>query len=210
MRLPQHLSRIGQIRRPTEDDPWRILMSGCLFGHPCGVDGDNYGLPAHQPRWLPSPKVQLIPFCPEDVGMGTPRTMPDLHGGDGFDVLDGRARILDEHRRDLTEAMLRGAHAMLARAQAMDVDFALLTDRSAACGSQVVSTGCRFEEPVQHRRGVGVATALLLRHGFAVVSQRDYRSLEYLGQRLDPNFEVNPAALDHHESPWVVANLPLD
>ena len=34
--------------------------------------------------------------------------MPDLHGGDGFAVLDGDARILDEHRNDLTEGMLAG------------------------------------------------------------------------------------------------------
>ena len=210
MRLPQNPDAVDRIRTPTADDPWRVLISGCLFGHPCGVNGDDYGLPAHQPRWIRSPRVRLVPFCPEDFGIGTPRSMPDLHGGDGFDVLDGTARILDEHRQDWTEAMLRGARAMVERARAEDIDFALLTDRSAACGSQVISTGCRFEEPVNHRRGVGVATALLLRSGFSVVSQRDYRTLERLGQRLDPDFVPHPDALDHHESPWVVANLPRD
>jgi uncharacterized protein YbbK (DUF523 family) len=140
--------------------------------------------------------------------MGTPRTMPDLHGGDGFDVLDKRARILDEKGTDLTREMLAGAREMLALAQREKIDFAVLTDRSAACGSQVISIGCRFEEPVHHARGVGVATALLLRHGFHVVSQRDPRTLGILGARLDPSFGPIDEAVDHHESPWVLKNLP--
>jgi uncharacterized protein YbbK (DUF523 family) len=175
---------------------------------PCGVEGTDYGLGAAQPQWFFDPRVRRISFCPEDHGMGTPRTMPDLHDGDGFDVLDGTARVLDEHRVDLTAAMLSGARAMLALAQENKVDFAVLTDRSAACGSQVISIGCRFEEPVQHRRGVGVASALLLRHGIAVVSQRDPRTLGLLGAKLDPQYAPAPSTVDHHKHPWVLENLP--
>ena len=183
-------------------------MSGCLFGQPCGVNADNYGL--SYPRWLSSPRVRLVPFCPEAYSLGAPRTMPDLHGGDGFAVLDGQARVLDENRVDLTEAMLAGAHAMVELAQREDVDFALLVDRSGACGSQVISVGCRFEEPVDHRRGVGVATAALLRSGFSVVSQRDFHTLQVLGQRVDPSLPLDPQARDHHHHPWVLENLPQD
>ena len=135
--------------------------------------------------------------------------MPDLHGGDGFAVLDGTAKVLDEHRRDLTEAMLAGAQAMLAVALEHRVDFALLTDRSAACGSQVISIGCRFEEPVHHARGVGVAAALLIRNGIHVVSQRDPKTLGLLGAKLDPGFAPGPDVVDHHETPWVLQNVPL-
>ena len=97
---------------------------------------------------------------------------------------------------------------MLELALAERVDFALLTDRSGACGSQVISIGCRFEEPVHHARGVGVATALLLRHDIAVVSQRDPKTLGLLGARLDSKFAPASDAVDHHESPWVLQNLP--
>ena len=141
--------------------------------------------------------------------MGTPRAMPDLHGGDGFAVLDGVATILDEHGNDLTAAMLRGARAMCALAKAQAIDFALLTDRSAACGSQVISVGCRFEAPVIHRRGVGVAAALLLRSGFHVVSQRDHRTLALLGAKLDPAAVAEPSLVDHHNHPWVLTHLPV-
>ena len=210
MRLPHHPEAVEAMRNPTVEDPWRILVSGCLHGLACGVSGDDYGLGAKQPPWFFDTRVRRIPFCPEDYGMGTPRTMPDLHGGDGFAVLDGTARVLDENRVDLTEAMLSGARAMLALAQAERVDFAVLTDRSGACGTQVISIGCRFEEPVMHQRGVGVAAALLIRHGVPVVSQRDPRTLGLLGAKLDAMYAPAPDAVDHHESPWVLDNLPVD
>ncbi|HMR04564.1 MAG TPA: 2-thiouracil desulfurase family protein [Polyangiaceae bacterium] len=209
MRLPHHPELIDALRRPSAADPWRVLLSGCLSGAACGVDGTDYGLGAKLPQWLRGPAVRTFPFCPEDYRLGTPRSMPDLHDGDGFAVLDGKARVLDEKRRDLTAAMLEGARAMLALARAERVDFALLTDRSGACGSQVISIGCRFEEPVQHRRGVGVAAAMLLREGFHVVSQRDFASLERLRAIVEPGHVPDPEARDHHEHPWVLENLPL-
>ncbi len=195
------------MRRPTPDDPWRVLVSGCLYGMPVAVDGTDYGLPKARPAWMSSALVELVPFCPEDYRLGTPRTMPDLHGGDGFDVLDGTATVLDEHREDLTERVIAGANAMVELAKKRAVDFAVLVDRSGACGSQVISVGCRFEEPVEHRKGVGVATAALLRAGVHVVSQRDFQTLERLHARLDPDHVPNPDALDHHRHPWVLQHL---
>lgn len=138
--------------------------------------------------------------------MGTPRRMPDLHGGDGFAVLDGTARMLDDQGRDVTRQMLDGAQAMVDLALREQVDFAVLVDRSGACGSQVVSLGCRFEQPVRYVRGVGVAAAALLRAGVCVVSQRDFHTLGLLGARLGEPRDAD--ALDHHEHPWVVENLP--
>ena len=134
--------------------------------------------------------------------------MPDLHGGDGFAVLRGEAKVLDENRVDLTEGMLRGARAMLALAQRETIDFAVLTDRSGACGSQVISIGCRYEEPIHHQRGVGVATALLLNNGVPVVSQRDPKTLGMLGAKLDAKYTPPPHVVDHHQHPWVLKNLP--
>jgi len=209
MRLPHHPDAVEAIRAPTPGDPWRVLVSGCIHGLPCGVDGTDYGLPQAQPEWFADKRVRQIPFCPEDHGLGTPRAMPDLHGGDGFAVLDGDARILDEHRNDLTEGMLAGARAMLQRAKEERVDFAVLTDRSAACGSQAISIGCRLEEPIHHARGVGVAAALLIRNGIPVVSQRDPRTLGLLGAKLEARFSPGPDVVDHHMSPWVLENLPL-
>ena len=208
MLLPHHLELVEQLRPPSAQDPWRVLVSGCLAGWPCGVEGTDYGLKVTLQDLVALPTFRALPFCPEQHGMGTPRTMPDIHGGDGFDVVAGRARVLDEHGVDLTEEMLLGARAMVALAQEQRADLAILTDASAACGSQVISDGCRLVPVRKHQKGVGVATALLLQAGFPVVSQRDFHTLSLLRARLDPSHAPTPEARDHHQHPWTLENLP--
>lgn len=140
--------------------------------------------------------------------MGTPRTTPDLEGGDGSDVVAGRARVIDEHGQDLTAAMLEGARAMLAFALKNRVELAILTDMSAACGSQVISLGTRFASPRRFQKGVGVATSLLLDAGIPVVSQRDFATLERLHAHLEPEYVRDTSKRDHHEHPWTLVHLP--
>lgn len=208
MHLVAHPELIAAWPEPTARDPWRALVSGCLMGEPCGVDGTDYGMGGLLARFAALDTVELVPFCPEAFALGVPRTMPDIHGGDGFDVLDGRARVLDEHGADLTAAMIAGAEAMVARARERDVRLALLTDMSAACGSEVISLGCRFDSPRRYQRGAGVAAAALARAGVAVVSQRDARTLRLLLDRLAPGTAHEDDARDHCETEWVRANLP--
>lgn len=202
MRLPHAPDGIAALRAPTPSDPLRVLVSGCLSGLPCGVDGTDYGMGRALRDLLSLPTLRAIPFCPEDSGIGTPRTMPDIHGGDGHDVLDGRAKVLDEHGVDLTEKMIAGARNMLAHAEEHRVELAILTDMSAACGTQVISKGCRLVEKREFTAGVGVAAALLSRSGVPVVSQRDYRTMGRIRALLDPAFTPDPAAVDHHETEW--------
>lgn len=201
-RLPHAPEAILRLRRPTAADPLRVLVSGCLEGWPCAVDGSDYGLGGSVAAVLDRPEVVRVAFCPEDIGFGTPRVTPDLEGGDGRDVLAGRARVVGPDGEDLTAPMLRGAHAMLRAALDARVELAVLTDMSAACGSQVVSLGHRSAPIRAFQRGVGVATALLLAHGVPVLSQRDLRSLERLRAWLDPSYAPDPCARDHHEGDW--------
>lgn len=207
MRLAHDPDAVSTLRVPTAEAPLRILVSGCIAGLPCGIDGTDYGMGETCRHLLSLRTVKAIPFCPEDHGMGTPRTMPDLHGGDGFGVLDGTARVLDEHGKDLTEAMRVGARAMVARAKEDQVELALLTDMSAACGSQVISLGSRLVADRRFQLGVGVATAMLLRAGVPVISQRDFRTLGLLRALLEPGFVPEPSALDHHDHEWVRAHF---
>ena len=209
MRLAHHPQAVATLRTPGPSDPWRVLLSGCMAGWGCGVDGTSYGMAEAAPAWLQGPLVQVLPFCPEEAALGVPRPMPDCDGGDGRDVLAGRARVLGDAGEDLTAAMMGGAAAMVAFAKEHDVDFAVLTDASAACGTQVLSLGSRFATPQRRQRGMGVAAAGLVAAGFPVVSQRDHRTLALLAQRIDPTAPVDPTLRDHHEHPWVVANLPV-
>jgi uncharacterized protein YbbK (DUF523 family) len=205
--LAYHRHLVDTLRAPSEVDPWRVLVSGCLAAWPCGVDGTDYGMGRAMAELLALPTVRAIPFCPEQHALGTPRTMPDIHGGDGVDVLAGRARVFDEHGRDLTAAMIEGAQAMVATARTNRVELAVLTDMSAACGSQVISDGCRLVGDRRYRKGVGVAAAALLEAGIAVVSQRDYATLSLLRRRLDPRYETARDARDHHDHPWTIEHL---
>lgn len=187
----------------TREHPLEVLASACLTGIPCGVDGTSYGAPySHTDHLLHLPNVHVLDFCPEDFAFGTPRRTPDIHGGTGFDVLDGAARILSDAGEDWTAQLLGAAQSMLRVAQENNVRLALLMDISAACGSQVIYDGPRSEG--RHRAGQGVCAALLIRHGFKVVSQRDHRTLDVLLSKLDPSYQADPAARDHHETPWYV------
>jgi hypothetical protein len=58
------------------------------------------------------------------------------------------------------------------------------------------------------RKGVGVATALLLDAGIPVVSQRDFRTLRLMRARLEPARPATGDAPDHHEHPWTLEHLP--
>lgn len=208
MRLVDHSEWIASWPEPSAEAPWPILMSGCLFGLSCGVEGSDYGLGVHSADLRACDRVKLVPFCPEDFGIGTPRTMPDIHDGDGFDVLFGRARVLDEHGEDLTAKMIRGAERMVEIALAEPVRFALLTDSSGACGSQVIYLGCRYDDPPRRQRGVGVATAALSLAGVPVLSQRDFATLGLIYDRLGLDRARLGGTVDHHASDWVREHLP--
>lgn len=200
-----HLPTLDELRALAAlaaDRPLRILMSGCVAGQSCGWEGTSYG---EWPlgRWFQArPDVHLVPFCPEDFVFGTPRELCDIHGGNGFDVLDGRARVLTTSGNDWTEPMIRAAHRMLEVAREHQVDVAILMDMSAACGSQVISDGDRTAADRRYQQGPGVCAALLLRSGVRVISQRDWKTLGYLMEALDPAFKPEPGLRDHHETDW--------
>ena len=201
MHLPA-ISTIASWRDFSKDRPLRILVSACLAGEKCGIDGTSNGEYAWMVRLINLPNVKALRFCPEHFSFGTPRDLPDIHGGNGFDVLDGKAKVLSDKGDDLTAGMIAGAYEMLKLAQKNQIELAVLMDMSAACGSQVISNGCRLDPERKYQKGPGVAAALLMRNGFPVVSQRDYRTLESIYKKLDTGHVINSDAIDHHETAW--------
>jgi uncharacterized protein YbbK (DUF523 family) len=160
----------------TPSHPLVVLVSACLLGVPCGVDATSYGAPfPATDRLFGLPNVKTVAFCPEDSAFGTPRETPDIHGGTGLDVLNGTARVVSDSGKDWTEPMIQAAEAMLAVAQRNEVRIAVLSDISAACGSQVIYRGARANGIYQV--GQGVCTALLIQNGIKVVSQRDLKGV---------------------------------
>jgi uncharacterized protein YbbK (DUF523 family) len=186
----------------TKERPMKILVSACLAGELCGVDGTSNGDAYWIKRLISLPNVKAVTFCPEHFSFGTPRNLPDIHGGNGFDVLDGKARVITDKGEDWTSGFLTAAREMLNLAKNNRIDLAILMDMSAACGSQVISDGCRVTPDRKYQKGPGVGAALLMRNGFRVVSQRDYRTLEHVHYKLDPSHPVAENTLDHHETDW--------
>lgn len=205
---PPHLPTDEHFRRwasKCASDPLRVLSSACLLGRAVAYDGSDYGAyPATQALFA-RPEVRSYGFCPEDFSFGTPRELCDIYGGNGFDVLDGKARVLTEAGEDWTEGMLEAAQAMLGVAQDHRVDLCILLDVSAACGSTIISDGKRSEQ--RRIPGSGVCASLLVREGFPVVSQRDYATLARIHRLFEADWQSPEPELDHYRHPWYVENF---
>lgn len=196
----QHYFR--NLRIPSKEDPYRILVSGCLLGIKCDVEGDNYGDYPSVLKLMQLDNIKLIPFCPEEFSFGTPREMCDIYGGDGGDVLDGKAKVLTTSGIDWSEGMIKGARKMLEIARANKVEFAILMDVSAACGNHVIYDGNRYAADKKYQIGMGVSGALLHREGFKLLSWREYETLEILYSKTDPNHIPDANAKDFDQHPW--------
>lgn len=193
---------LKSLRVPTKENPLRILMSACLTGLTCGYDGSNNGEYPSARKFLNYDTVKIVKFCPEDFSFGTPREMCDIHGGNGMDVLNGKAKVLSESGKDWTEGMIRASEKMLELAKNEQIEIAVMMDVSAACGSQVIYEGNRFADTKVYQIGAGVCAAQLIANGFKVISQRDFASLEILYSKIDQNHLIDIGKIDHHEISW--------
>jgi len=196
---------LGKLRIPSPAEPLRILVSACLVGVKCGVDGDNYGEYPSVLKLLNYDTVKLIQFCPEDFSFGTPREMCDIYGGDGFDVLEGKARVLTSSGADWTDGMIKASEKMLKVADDNKIELAIMMDVSAACGNHVIYDGDRYAKNKKYQIGMGVCGAQLSKAGYKIISWREYESLEILYSRIDPAHEVNKDAKDFDQHEWYMS-----
>lgn len=142
------------------------MISACLIGCECRYDQKSC-LDQELEQLLREGKV--IPVCPEQLGgLPTPRPPAEIVGGDGFDVLDGKARIVDQKGNDVTEEFLMGAHQALKLAQAVGATSAILKENSPSCGSTFVYDGTFSGNKVT---GTGLTAALFRRNGIEVQSE---------------------------------------
>ena len=198
------MNRTGPDPLPPLPDsgPLSIVVSACLLGQPVGYDGSSWPSDLVG-RIAADPRVAAHPFCPETHTLGVPRRWMTIHDGDGFAVLERRARVVNVDGEDLSDAFIAGAEALLALVREHDARLAILTDISPMCGSAVIYRGEALPER-DYQASSGVAAALLRRHGIPVISQRDTASLERLLGQLDPGFSPDPDATDFTEAPWYV------
>jgi uncharacterized protein YbbK (DUF523 family) len=93
-------------------------------------------------------------------------------GGDGRDVIHGKARVVDQKSRNVTDFFIRGAEETARLARLTGAGSAVLKERSPSCALTWIDSGRGMI------RGCGVTTALLIQEGVEVFSEETFFSAE--------------------------------
>ena len=138
------------------------IVSACLVGINCRFDGKNK-LDRHLLEVFK--KGELLSVCPEQLGgLPTPRVPAKIVDGDGYEVLDGKTKVINEKNEDVTKNFVKGATEILKIVKSLNIKEAILESKSPSCGS-----GELYDEASGSSiKGDGVLTALLKRNGIHV------------------------------------------
>ena len=145
------------------------LCSACLLGAKCRFDSKSK---ANKKIIELSKKETLIPVCPEHLGgLPTPRESAGIHGGTGYDVLEGKATVRTVNNgTDVTENFVKGANAVLQIAKCMNIKEVILKQKSPSCGCGKTwqLDDCFTNHIID---GDGVTTALLKKNSIKVIPE---------------------------------------
>ena len=138
-------------------------VSMCLLGEPCRFDGS--AKKASCAAWLDQ-DLEVVGVCPEiAAGLGIPRDPCEIVDGDGADVLNGKARVIDINGNDKTQDYIRGAEICAELCRKQGVTQAYLKSKSPECGVGRIYDGCFNRTLVP---GDGIFATLLKRMGVEV------------------------------------------
>ncbi|PAF16324.1 DUF523 domain-containing protein [Terribacillus saccharophilus] len=145
-----------------------IMVSACLAGKPVRYNGTSAAYTIVEQLIA---EKKALSVCPELLGgFVTPREPAEIVGGTGYDVLDGKAKVIEYSGTDVTSMYIEGAAHALAIAKEQDVDLVVLKENSPSCGSSVIYDGT-FQD--QKQAGAGVTTAMFRRAGIRVISEAE-------------------------------------
>jgi uncharacterized protein YbbK (DUF523 family) len=146
-----------------------ILVSSCLAGLEVRYNG-THSLDNRISKLVGENKAVTI--CPELLGgFLTPREPAEIVSGDGIDVLDGKAKVVEKSGKDVTELYIKGAYATLEKAKKINATTVVLKENSPSCGSSMIYNG---EFKGKKIVGNGVTSALLKRNGLQVISEEQF------------------------------------
>ncbi|TDK57321.1 DUF523 domain-containing protein [Bacillus salipaludis] len=146
-----------------------ILVSSCLAGLDVRYNGTNC-LNDKISKLVEENKA--ITICPELLGgFSTPREPAEIIGGNGEDVLDGNAKVVDKSGKDVTQLYIKGAYSTLEQAIELNATLVVLKENSPSCGSLTIYNG---EFTGKKIMGMGVTSALLKRNGLKVISEEQF------------------------------------
>lgn len=129
-----------------------ILVSSCLAGLLTRYDGK---IKTNDICLQDLKNVIWVPVCPEQLGgLATPREAADIVDGTGYDVLEGKSRVLTKSGLDVTAEFITGAQQVLQIAEKQNITTAFLKSSSPSCG---------------YGKRIGVTAALLKKNGIEVI-----------------------------------------
>ncbi len=152
-----------------------ILISACLLGGNCKYNGGN-NLQEKLQALIKDKDYRLI--CPEvEGGLPVPRPPAEIIGGDGFDVLEGKASVQNNRGDNVTSHYLKGAKRLLEEIDPEQIQLAIMKSKSPSCGLKKIHAG-KFNGNL--REGPGVCTALFIKNGIKVVNEKDMDDIKKL------------------------------
>lgn len=145
------------------------LISACLLGKRCTWDSRNK---YKNDRAIELSRVEaLIPVCPEQLGgLATPRAPQEIQGGTGEDVLDGKCKVLNKNRENVTKEFIRGAEETLKIVRQLNIKEFIGKSKSPSCGCGQIYDGTFSGRLID---ADGVTTALLRRNGIRITPEED-------------------------------------
>ncbi len=147
-----------------------ILVSACLCGINCRYDGQD----SLNPQVLELfNKGELVPVCPEQLGgLSTPRACMEIVGGEGKNVLEGKSKIFDKtYTADSSGEFIEGARRVLKIAKVLNIQKAILKQRSPSCGFGKIYDGSFSGNLIE---GNGVTAELLRQNGIEILTEEDF------------------------------------
>ena len=142
----------------------KVLVSSCLVGFCCRYNG----------QCKPSKDmIELIksgkgiPICAEQLaGLPIPRPPAEIIGGNGEDVLLGKAKVVSKTGEDYTKEFIDGAKKALAICKLYDIKKAYLKSNSPSCAVGHIYDGTFLGKVID---GNGVLSALLEKNGIEII-----------------------------------------
>lgn len=143
-----------------------VLVCTCLLDIACPYNGK----PAEKrldTLVISNADYHLVPVCPEQMGgLPTPRKPAEITGGDGFDVLSGRALVRTGDGEDFTGCFVRGAQAVLKIARITHATGMVTQRRSPSCSCNGIYDGTFSHTLIP---GMGVCAALMHQNNLELI-----------------------------------------
>ena len=144
------------------------IVSACLIGIKCMWNEE--ARPCQKIISLVK-QGKAIPVCPEQLGgLKTPRIPQEIQGGTGEDVLNGKCKVMNKNRENVTKQFIKGAEETLKIAKLIGAKEFIAKSKSPSCGCGQIYNGAFSKELIV---GDGVTTALLKKHGIKVITEKE-------------------------------------